>query len=153
MASQRVQELEKLLKTIRDAGSVMLNIDMWDRWGSQHASEEEKAQYTADGAAALAARANARTELEALVARTRAEAPGEIEAWADLHDQFLAAFMADLAKQDKRDGRDDTAEFVAKCEREEWAKVRRGELAFVDENVFYISIDRARYRELFGIDP
>ena len=151
MASKRVQELETLLKTIRDAGSVMLNIDMWDRWGSQHASEEEKAQYNADGAAALSTKANAQTELEALVKRTRAEAPAEIAAWCDLHDQFLAAFIADTAKE-ANDERADTAVFVAKGEREAWAKVKAGELAFVDENVFYVSIDRARYRELFGID-
>lgn len=149
MPSQRVRELERLLKTIRDAGSVLLNIDMWDRWGSQHASEEEKAQYAADGSAALSARERARQDLEKLVNRTRAEAPAEIEAWCDAHDKFLALFLDDCAKE----GKDDTAVFVAKEEREKWAQVRAGTLAFVDENVYYIPIDRDRYRELFGIDP
>lgn len=152
MVSKRVQELEALLKTIRDAGSVLLNIDMWDRWGSQHASEEEKAQYNADGGAAIATKATAQRDLEALVTRTRAEAPAEVATWADLHVQFLDAFIADTDKEGK-DARADTAIFVAKGERDEWAKVKAGELAFVDENVFYISIDRDRYRALFGIDP
>jgi hypothetical protein len=31
--------------------------------------------------------------------------------------------------------------------------VRAGTRAFVDENVFYVTLDAERYRRLFGIDP
>jgi hypothetical protein len=149
MPSPRVQELETLLRTIRHAGNVLLNIDMWDRWGSQHASEEEKAQYGADAGEAMTTQARAKGELERLVTRTRSEAPTEIEAWADAHDKFLAAFIADCTKE----GKDETAAFVARGEREQWAQVRSGTLLYVDENVYYVTIDPVRYRELFGIDP
>jgi hypothetical protein len=43
-----------------------------------------------------------------------------------------------------------TAVFVANQEIVDWRKVIDGSLAFVDENVFYVSVDRARHAAWFG---
>lgn len=144
MPSERVRELERLLARIREAGNVALNYDMWERWGAQHTTPEEAARMHADFARAMGDREAARTALEALVARTRAEAPAEIAAWAAAHDAYLAAFL--------RSCTDGTAIMVAQRERGEWAEVRDGARAFVEENVFFVTSDAARYRRLFGID-
>jgi hypothetical protein len=146
----RTRELDTLLGKIREAANVMLNIDMWDRWGSSTASDAERADKAADLATATRDQDAAKSALEALVTRTRAEAPHEIEAWADAHDAYLAAFVTDCTTKGEADG---TAAFVAAQERAAWAEVRAGTRAFVDENAFYVTIDAGRYRELFGLDP
>jgi hypothetical protein len=115
---------------------------MWERWGKQHASEAEIAEREARDAEMRAVHTAAVAELTALVEAAR---PAAIAAWADAHDALLAAFLADTT--------DATAKHVAGTEREQWGAVKRGELAFVDENVFYVKLDRARYLELFGIEP
>jgi hypothetical protein len=148
--TDRVRELETLLARIRNAGMVQLNHDMWDQRGSEHASAEQRAAMEADLASATRAQAAAKTELEALVAATRAEAPAEIAAWADAHAAYLAAFLEDLVARGEPDG---TAASVATRERAEWAEVRAGARVFVDENLFYVTDDANRYRRLFGIDP
>ena len=146
MPSERVRELEKLLAKIRNAGTISLNFDMWERWGEQHATPEQAEAMRAEFARATSDREAATAALEALVAKTRAEAPAEIAAWADAHDQYLAAFLEECKP-------DDTGAFVAKRERAEWAEVRSGTRTFVDENVFYVTDNPHRYRRLFGFDP
>lgn len=145
-----MRELERLLAKIRKAGNFELNHDMWDRWGSQHASPEERATMNAGLAEASRERAAAKTALEALVTSTRAELPAELSAWVDAHDAYLAAFLEDCNAHGESDG---TARSVAIRERSEWAEVRAGTRAFVDENVFYVTENAERYRQLFGIDP
>lgn len=152
MVPSRVAELETLLAKIRHANASLLDIDMWDRWGRQHSSAQEIAEREAHGDRCAAERTALRERLTALVAKLRAEQPEAVAAWADAHDAFLAAFVEESTRPDSP-SRDSTALFVAKQEREGWAAVKRGELAFVDENCFYITIDRNRYRALFGIDP
>src|SRR5204863_4656654 len=95
--TERMRSLETLLAKIRDAGNTSLNYDMWDRWGRQHATAEQVAEMEAAFDAAGRERTEATAALEALVTATRAEAPHEIAAWADAHDAYLAAFLADLA--------------------------------------------------------
>lgn len=147
--TSRLRELEAWLARIRNAGMVQLNYDMWDRYGSAHATPEERASWDADFAAASNVRTAARTALEALVAAMRAEAPAEITAWADAHDAYLAAFLGECeANEAER-----TAIFVATNERAEWADVRAGTRAFVNENVYFVRMNVERYRRLFGIDP
>jgi hypothetical protein len=148
-----VRALETLLARKRRSGNVLLNIDMWDRWGSAHASAEERARYGAEADAAHRERSEAVQGLDALVARLRVEAPDAIVAWADAHDAFLAAFVAGLPDGGAPGSTASTARFVAEQERAAWAEVRRGERAWVDENVYYVSIDPDRYRAAFGIDP
>jgi len=148
--TERVRELERLLAKIRRAGMVQLNYDMWERWGAQHASPEERATRDADLAEASRERLAAKTGLEALVAVTRHEAPAEIAAWAGAHEAYLAAFLDDCVSRGESSG---TASLVATREHAEWAEVRSGERAFVDENLHYVTEDAERYRRLFGIDP
>jgi len=148
--TERLRELETLLARIRNAGMVQLNYDMWDQHGSQHASPEQRATMEAALAGSTREQAAAKAELEALVATTRAEAPGELAAWADAHDAYLAAFLQELVARGEPDG---TAAFVATRERAEWAEVRAGARVFVDENLFYVTDDANRYRRLFGVDP
>lgn len=140
-----VRALETLLRDIRRSGGALLNVDMWDRWGSASASDEEKARVAADSLTAQRERSEAVQGLAALVARLRVEAPDALVAWADAHDAFLAAFLEGCA--------DSTGRFVAEKERAAWAEVRSGERAWVEENVYYVTIDPDRYRALFGVDP
>lgn len=147
--SDHVRALETLLARIRRSGGVLLNVDMWDRWGAANASDEEKARFTAEALAAQRDRGEAEQGLEALVARLRAEAPDAIVAWADAHDAFLAAFIAGSPEGSHAS----TARFVAEQERAAWAEVRSGKRAWVAENVYYVTIDPGRYRALFGVDP
>jgi hypothetical protein len=147
--TERVRELETLLARIRNAGMVQLNYDMWDQHGAEHASPEQRATMEAALAEATRERAAAKTELEALVAATRAEAPAEIAAWADAHDAYLAAFLEDCLARGETDS---TGASVATRERAEWAEVRAGSRMFIDENLFYVTDDAERYRRLFGID-
>ena len=148
--TERVRELETLLARIRNAGMVQLNYDMWDQRGSEHATPEQRATMEADLAGATRERVAAKTELEALVTATRAEAPAEIAAWADAHDAYLAGFLEDCLARGEPDG---TGASVATRERAEWAEVRAGARVFVDENLFSVTDDTQRYRRLFGIDP
>jgi hypothetical protein len=140
-----VAELETQLARIRQRNSSLLDIDMWDRWGRRHASDQEIAERAANEKQCTADRAEAIETLLALVARLRGDHPDAIAAWADAHQELLGAFIAEA--------RDSTAVYVATQEREGWAAVKRGDKPFVDENTFYVSIDRERYRALFGIDP
>lgn len=148
--SARVRELETLLATIRSAINILLNIDMWEQHGSSSASDDQRAQMAADGAAATRQQAEAKATLAALVATTRVEAPAEIDAWVQAHDDYLAAFLADLAAKGESDS---TAAMVASDERRAWAEVKAGTRPFVDENGFYVTSNADRYRQLFGIEP
>jgi hypothetical protein len=145
-----MRELEVQLARIRNAGNIQLNYDMWDRWGAQHASAEEKVRMEAEFAAANRASDAAKVALQALVAQTRTEAPHEIAAWADAHRAYLTAFLEDCQAQGKADS---TEAFVARQEITQWGEVAAGTRTFVDENVFYVTMHRERYQALFGIEP
>lgn len=150
MSTDRMRELETLLARIRAAKNVLLNYDMWDSQGASHAPDEVRARWEADAASARSQLSTTQAELEKQVATTRASAPGEIAAWADAHDQYLAAFLAECAA---KGASADTAASVASEERAGWHEVRDGKRAFVDENVFYVTLNAERYRTLFGVDP
>jgi hypothetical protein len=149
MPSDRVRDLERQLARLAYCGNVELNYDMWDRWGAKHTTEEYRAEMERDIAEATKVRAEATALLEELVAKTRAEAPEEIAAWADAHDAYLAAFIADCKAKGDTDG---TAAFVAEGERKEWAEVKAGTRTYVKENGYYVTVNHERYRKLFGID-
>jgi hypothetical protein len=148
--ADRVRELETWMKRIRDAKNVLLNVDMWERWGAAHAEAEERATMATSAAEATRQLGEATAALETLVATTRAEAPAALAAWVDAHDAYLAAFLDECASQGESA---DTAAFVARNERVAWEEVRAGARAFVDENGFYVTTSAERYRRLFGIDP
>jgi hypothetical protein len=146
----QVRELETLLAKIRAAGMIELNYDFWERGGAEHASPWQRATMAAELADASRTRAAARTSLDALVAATRSSSPAAIAAWADAHDAYLTAFLDECASRGEAG---DTAASVATRERTEWAEVRAGTRAFVDESLFYVTLNAECYRRLFGIDP
>lgn len=148
MPTDLQRQLETLLARIRNAGSIQLNYDMWDRHGAAHASAEERATMGSGFAEANRDQAQAKTALTALVATMRDSAPSELASWVQAHDAYLAGFLEDSSNAPDR-----TAVFVATNERKEWAEVLAGTRAFVDENAFYVTLNRERYRRLFGIDP
>lgn len=144
--TERTRELETLFARIRDARMILLNVDMWEQFASRSASDEERAKMHAESSEASRECALAKSALEGLVARTRAEAPTDLEAWAVAHDAYLAAYLRECDP-------DGTGAFAAKREREEWAEVRAGTRTLVDEDLMHIPIEPDRYRRLFGIDP
>jgi len=148
--SDRTRELETLLAKIRNAGMVQLNYDMWEQHGAAHASPEQRATMEADLADASRAQIAAKAALETLVARTRAESPAGLAAWADAHDAYLAALLADCAARGESDS---IGASIATRERAEWAEVRAGTRAFVNEALAYVTENAERYRQWFGIDP
>jgi hypothetical protein len=134
--TERVRELERLLAKLRGPMCVQVNYEMWQQRGEEHATPEYRAEMERDFAEANREYAEASKALEALVEKTRAEAPHEIDAWTDAHDAYLALL-------------DDVA---AGRERTEWAEVRAGTRAFVVEHICYAPETNERYRALFGID-
>lgn len=150
--SEHLRTLETWLAKLRLSGAFLLDQDMWDRWGRNHASDHEIVERTAREREMTELRAVAMRELEALVASLRATAPEAIAAWADAHDELLAGFIERTGPVEPNSTAS-TAVFVATEERDGWQAVKRGEQPFVDGNTFYISIDRDHYRRLFGIEP
>jgi len=120
-------------------------------YGAAHASESEAADRAVHAAAQSAIHAECVAALNTEVARLRAERPAVIEAWADAHDAVLADFIARKANA-TGNSLDATGVSVADGERTKWAAVKRGELAFVDENGFYVHSDPGAYRAIFGFD-
>lgn len=144
MPSARVVELEALMVQLRHARGGNLENEMWERYGEQFASEQEKAERAAEATARARVFAEVPPRLTALVERTRRDAPAEIDAWCDAHTAYLTAFRAETD--------DDVRRGVADDELAAWAEVRAGTRAYVDENAYYITLNRERYRELFNID-
>jgi hypothetical protein len=147
-----VRTLESYMAVLRRCGNMSLNYDMWDRWGSVHASPEQRAEMERGFGAAIAERVEAVNALTALVAKLRAEAPESVAAWCDAHVAHLSSFIEECAKKPD-DSHAQTGKFTAEGELAGWAEVRRGERAYVDENFYYVSRDPELYRALFGIDP
>lgn len=89
-----------------------------------------------------------------LVARLATMAPPEIAAWALAHHAYLGAFLHRCVER----GESDTAAAaVARAARAQWAEVRAGARAFVEDNLgkasIEVAIDQRVYRSYFGIDP
>ena len=141
-----MRELERLLARIRIAGGMQLYYDGWESHGKQFCDDKQIAEMERDLAKANADQDDAKRTLEACVMELRRHAPAELIAWVDAHIAYLEAFVASNEP-------DSTGVFVAKQEIEKWRDVRIGVLTYVDENVFYVTIDNARYRAFFGIDP
>ena len=148
--TDRRRELEKLRVELHHADVIASNVSMWqDRAGSYSPPEEHAAQET-DLAQAMRQRSVAKTALEELFARTRAEAPAEIEAWALAHEALVCWYLNDCAERGESDS---TWAWSANQDRAAWAAVRAGGTPWVEERLSSTSIDRERYRRLFGIDP
>lgn len=144
--------LETLLARKRRADAVLLSMDGYDRWGRDHDTAENRTRMDAEMIRVTAEREEATTGLCAEVARLRAQRPEVLGRWIDLHVGLLSAFLeANAAPQAGSHAA--TAAHVARQEIEAWLAVGRGERSLVEENVYYLQPDPARYREAFGIDP
>lgn len=137
--SDQVRRLEAILAKLREANAFLLDQDMWDRWGRQHASDQEIDERATRERLLIDQRVAALRDLTALVG---ASSPETISQWAEAHDRLLAKFIESSA--------DSTALHVAREEREGWQAVKRGEQPFVEGNTFYVQLDRELYAELFG---
>jgi hypothetical protein len=146
----RTRELERLLGRIRHARMAEAHHDQWEHGGSSSASSEQRAAMESELAAAVRTRTEATAALTALVAQTRASAPTEIEAWVAAHLAYLDAFLRECAV---RGDHYDAYASIAKRERAEWADVRAGTRAFVDETYLDPSLVPGLYGDLFGLDP
>ena len=96
--------------------------------------------------------ATAEAALTQRVAALRSADPAAIEAWIAAQEALLDAFVAELDAAPDQD-RVRTERHVAAEERAAWQKVRKGRLAFVDQNDFYVRVPRARYVAYFGFEP
>ncbi len=129
-----------MLLEIHALGSELLSMDMYDRWG--HGADPEMNKKMAEGGKMQVDRDRIRADLVCLVTRFRIEDPSAVVLWAESHDRLLAKFLETAA--------DTTARYVANEERAGWKAVRDGSASVVDENTFYVQVDRALHRELFG---
>lgn len=143
--SDALRTLETLLAQKRRADAVLLDMECYDRWGAAHDTPENRAVMAERAQRAGRDRQDAVAALTALVTKLRVDRPDVVARWADLHAELLRRFIEHASGS--------TARFVANQERDAWAQVKRGDLPFVQENVYYVKIDRDAYVGLFGVEP
>lgn len=148
--TERRRELEKLRIQIHHAEMIAANVSMWQDRAGSYSPPEEHAAMEAELAKATRQRAAAKTEFDALFARTREETPAEIEAWALAHEAILCLFLNDCAERGESDS---MSTWSAARDVEAWGALRAGAATWVSERLSSISLGRDRFRSLFGIDP
>lgn len=134
------RSLERLLLRIHALGGQLLSMDGYERWGG--GSDPAMNALLADGGRVRADHERAVAELEALLAHARRTEPAAVTYWAEAHERLLAHFLETMT--------DGTARFVAEEERTAWRALREGTGPLVRENVYYVHVDRALHRALFG---
>jgi hypothetical protein len=135
--------LERLLVRRFELAQVLLNVDMFDRWGPQDGPERDRMME--EGGRARVEHDAVTAQLAALSAETWRRDPAAVRAWAEAHIELLERFIATHP-----DESDSTARFVAGEEIAGWREVAAGARPYVDENCYYVQIDRVRHAELFG---
>ena len=144
MVPKAAQELEGLMARRRELSSILLNIDMYERWGN--GSDDEMERVAADGHKYALEKDEILDRIEKTVARLRRDTPEAVAAWAKAHIELLEQCIT-------RQKDDSTQVFVAKQERQQWEEVIGGSRTYVQENVYYVHLDRDLYQSLFGFDP
>ena len=144
LVPEAARALERLLRRRRALSSVLLNIDMFDRWGPKEG--EERDRNLAEGEAAQREHNEVTAALTKLATELQKTDAAAVAAWATAHLDLLDRFIAERLE----DPSQDTARYVAKEEHAGWQEVREGKRPFVDENCFYVSVDRDRHRAWFG---
>lgn len=145
--SEHIRTLEHHLERLRYAKCGHTNFDMWEHFGASVSSDEERAKMYAERDECNRIYDESKAAIEALVGRLRTEEPHVVEAWVDAHDRLLMWLEEVFTKNE-----DTTNAFMAEQDRVEWAKVLRGELAVVNERVYYGEQAMEPYRELFGFE-
>lgn len=136
--------LERLLVRRRELAVILLNADMFDRWGPKEGPECDAMM--AAGAAAQKEHAEVTVQLRAQAIATGADEPDAVRAWAVAHVDLLERFIKACA--DDPDLR--TSGGVAADELRGWREVATGASPFVDENCYYVRVDPAEHARWFG---
>jgi hypothetical protein len=136
--------LERLLVRRRAAAGLLVYADAFERWGPKEGPEVD--QMIADAAAAQREHEQITGELTARAQETWASDRESMVAWANAHVDLLERFIAVHAGDEAQS----TARFLAQREMDEWRKVARGELAYVDETAAHVDVDAAQYAAYFG---
>lgn len=135
--------LERLLVRRYELSRILLDTDAFDRWGQKDSPEAERIY--AEGDRARVEYDDLTSRLTALSQETWARDPALVRAWAEAHVDLLERFIAAHP-----DASDSTSRFVANEELVAWREVAAGTRPFVDENCYYVHVDRARHAEHFG---
>ena len=139
--SAATRKLEKLLLRRKELGSILLNLDMYERWGQ--GSDPEMNQELKRGPQYGRQTNQIESQIKALSAKAGDEV---IREWANAHLALLQEFVDRMSSQKKRS----TEIFVAREEMQGWEKVKKREIAFVRQNVYYIAYDEDLYESYFG---
>jgi hypothetical protein len=130
--------LERLLVRRRVLATALVYADAFERWGPREGPEFER--MIAETAAAQREHAEVTTELGNLARDTWDRDRECVIAWANAHVELLDHVVS---------ASDDDARRAAALHIDEWRKVARGELGYVDESSDHIELDAARHAELF----
>jgi hypothetical protein len=144
------QELETHLRSRRHAVSALVSLDGEDRWG--YPGPERLAQMQEEAAELNERIRVAEAAMTEQVTRLRESDPTALEAWISAQELLLESYIHDLSQHADQD-RVRTEIFVARDELKSWSKVRVGELAFVDQNSFYVHLPSETYVRYFGFEP
>ena len=135
------RRLERLLLRRKELGSILLNLDMYERWG--HGSDPDMNQEMERAPEYGRQIAKLESQLKVLSSKAKKEV---IQEWADAHIALLQEFIDRMSTQKNRS----THIFVAREEIAGWEQVRRREIPFVRQNVYYISCNPELYAKFFG---
>lgn len=138
-------KLEKLMRERKRLGNILLNLDMYDRWG--HGSDSKMNTELQKWSDYQKQHDHVSTRIEKAVADA---APEAIEQWCDAHIELLETYIETMRKNEKQNS---THIYVAKEEKTGWKKVRREKSGYVQQNVFYVHYDPQLYRRFFGFEP
>lgn len=138
--------LEALLVELRTCSQHSLDIEMYERFG--HATEQQLDEYAKQLGYSPSRAWALRSELETLVADCRKNHPKALEYWISAHIELLREQIC--RHQDDPENQHSTTISVATYTIGYWEKVRAGSLAFVEENIPYLSNKAELYSTLFG---
>jgi len=122
----RVNELEAWLKVLRQCAACQVNFDNWEARAKSSSRPDEIAKMNAEYDESRREQTEAETALEALIIKTRAEAPAALEEWISKHEAYEP--------------------------HAEWAELRAGKRNLLYEFGRWPS-DRERYVRIFGTEP
>ncbi len=134
--------IEALLRERRALSSELLNLDAYERWGGGGDSEMNARLASGEANRRYAdCEQRSKSALAGADLFTRASL-------ADAHIFLLQIFIEECEKKDAK--AHSTAIFVAKGEIRLWSEYKAGERDDVEQNIFYVHYDAARYAALLG---
>ncbi len=134
--------LEELLAKLRRLSAVMLDLEMYERWGNG-----SDPAFEARALKAIPERSAVYAQLTDQITHTRQTQPDAVISWAEAHQRLLEHFVTHIAEPGS------TGASVANGEIRAWAEVAAGTRPFVRGNTVYVHLDRDRYRAYFGFEP